>query len=101
MFRQIWNDFKKRIIHDNRGIWPALAFLTNPAFWKGVAGVGSALGGAKALGGGEAQAPGVEGQQGFQTAKPPINLMGFPSMAPGNTNYGEIIKNMLQKQKLL
>ena len=29
----------------------------------------------------------------------PINLMGFPSMAAGNINYGDIIAKMLSQQR--
>ena len=29
----------------------------------------------------------------------PINLMGFPSMAAGNINYGDIIAKMLAQQR--
>jgi len=31
--------------------------------------------------------------------KQPINLMGFPSMASGNINYGDIIAKMLSQQR--
>ncbi len=37
ILKRVWNDFSRTVIHDNRGIWPALAFLANPAFWAGVA----------------------------------------------------------------
>jgi hypothetical protein len=79
-----------------------LAFLANPAFWKGVAEAGGTLlssMGSKAGGEGEAQAPAATGLKAFQASKPPISLMGFPSMQ--NKNYGDIIKLMLGKQKLL
>jgi hypothetical protein len=52
MFKKIWGHFSRRVICDNRGIWPALAFLGNPAFWQGVAAVGSAAGGIGSLFGG-------------------------------------------------
>jgi hypothetical protein len=76
-----------------------LAFLANPAFWKGAAEVGASFASSKAGGGGQAGAPGATGQQipQFQTAKAPASLMGFPSMQ--NTNYGDIIAKMLSKYK--
>jgi len=45
--------------------------------------------------GGQPQTPQLESGRG------PINLMGFPSMAAGNTNYGEIIAKMLAKNRMM
>lgn len=80
-----------------------LAFLANPAFWKGIATLGSAYLGTKAGGGGQATAAGPisSNAQQISSNKSATPLMGFPSMAPEKTNYGEIIKKMLEKQKAL
>ena len=64
LLNKIWKHFSQRIIHDNRGIWPALAFLGNPAFWSGAANAGTAAAGATGIagmfggGGGEESQPG-------------------------------------------
>lgn len=60
LFNKIWNHFSQRVIHDNRGIWPALAFLGNPAFWSGaanVAGAGTGIAGMFGGGGGGDENP--------------------------------------------
>lgn len=45
ILKWLWNDFSKNVIHDKRGIWPALAFLGNPAFWQGAGQMAGAAGG--------------------------------------------------------
>lgn len=37
----------------------------------------------------------------LESGRMPINLMGFPSMSAGNTNYGEIIAKMLAKNRMV
>ena len=53
MLKRIWNHFYRTVIRDNRGIWPALAFLANPAFWQGAAGAASAGGSIASMFGGK------------------------------------------------
>jgi len=125
IFKRIWRNFSKRVIHDNRGIWPIFSFLTNPNFWAGVSkvlpavssmmnkdggggGGGDILGGGGGgggllgglLGGGQQQQP-----QQSQTPFIPGQLQPFRQMPSyGNLinnrlSYGDLINEMLSKYK--
>lgn len=52
MFKYLWKHLKKTLSNE-RGIWPALAFLANPAFWSGAANAAGAAGGIMSMFGGK------------------------------------------------
>ena len=98
IFKRVWRDFSKRVIHDNRGIWPALAFLANPAFWSGVSKVLPMVAGMMNKGG--SGGGGLLGGQAQQQQQPqnqfiPGQLQPFRQMP----SYGALIQEMLSKYR--